>query len=263
MHDCTIILTGGTGFLGSKILKTILSKNYNVLLLKRSYSNVDKIKDLLLKENIRICNVDNEKISDYIDSNTSYGLIHTATEYARNKNSQKIALLTNYEFPKNIVRNIDPKKIKFIINTDTYYNKNVCGNYLREYRYSKRLFYEHLNEISNKNKIINLRLEHVYGPNDSTEKFLEWAIQQIAVKKSAEIALTTGDQIRDFIFIDDVVEAFISVIENINSLKIGFHEYEVGTGVGVSVSAVVKLIKSLSNSPTKLNFGEMPKHVGE
>ena len=45
----TILLTGATGFLGSHMLKALLNKTqYNIIVLKRSFSNVWRIKNEIL-----------------------------------------------------------------------------------------------------------------------------------------------------------------------------------------------------------------------
>jgi len=42
MHK-TILLTGATGFLGSHLLKKLLDENYNVVILKRTFSDTWRI----------------------------------------------------------------------------------------------------------------------------------------------------------------------------------------------------------------------------
>lgn len=45
---------------------------------------------------------------------------------------------------------------------------------------------------------------------------------------------TTGEQIRDFIFVDDVVNAYLTILENRKEVP-SYTEYQVGTGAGVSL----------------------------
>ncbi|NYK65226.1 NAD-dependent epimerase/dehydratase family protein, partial [Salmonella enterica subsp. enterica serovar Typhimurium] len=44
----------------------------------------------------------------------------------------------------------------------------------------------------------------------------------------------TGEQIRDFIFVDDVVNAYLTILENRKEVP-SYTEYQVGTGAGVSL----------------------------
>ena len=41
----TILITGGTGFLGSNIIKRLLELGYEIILLKRSFSNTFRINE--------------------------------------------------------------------------------------------------------------------------------------------------------------------------------------------------------------------------
>lgn len=44
-----ILLTGANGFIGSKILETLVSLNYDIVIIKRSFSDIYRIKNLLTK----------------------------------------------------------------------------------------------------------------------------------------------------------------------------------------------------------------------
>jgi CDP-paratose synthetase len=84
------------------------------------------------------------------------------------------------------------------------------------------------------------------------------------LNNSDKINLTTGEQKRDFIYIDDVVNAFIVIIKHIFSQKKGFYDYEVGSGCNVKIKSLVELIKELSGCEvTKLNFGVIPHRRNE
>lgn len=67
--------------------------------------------------------------------------------------------------------------------------------------------------LSNKQtKMINIKIEHMYGALDDENKFIYWLINKL--KQNVEkIDLTSGVQKRDFIYIDDIVSAY----ENYNS----------------------------------------------
>ena len=56
-----------------------------------------------------------------------------------------------------------------------------------------------LPKISDKLKIINVILEHIYGPYDSDSKFVENMIQNIAVQIFDKLSLTKGYQKRDLL----------------------------------------------------------------
>jgi len=58
-----IILTGATGFLGSHILKDLLEKtNFNIIVLKRSFSDTIRIKKFINNKKIQFFDIDNTSL---------------------------------------------------------------------------------------------------------------------------------------------------------------------------------------------------------
>ncbi|EDM2890084.1 CDP-abequose synthase, partial [Salmonella enterica subsp. enterica serovar Typhimurium] len=68
-------------------------------------------------------------------------------------------------------------------------------------------YYANMHDIS----FVNMRLEHVYGPGDGENKFIPYIIDCLNKKQSC-VKCTTGEQIRDFIFVDDVVNAYLTIL---------------------------------------------------
>ncbi len=147
------------------------------------------------------------------------------------------------------------------VNTDT-----LLPKYLNEYSLSKKQFTEWLKLRAEKVQVINMKLEHMYGPKDDTTKFIPWVISQLAADVS-EIKLTKGEQERDFIYIDDVVSAYLLVLKNSRDLP-AFSEFEVGTGDPVSVRDFLETLKTAyeiksGKSTPPLRFGALPYRDGE
>jgi nucleoside-diphosphate-sugar epimerase len=104
-----------------------------------------------------------------------------------------------------------------------------------------------------------MKLHHVYGPNDGDEKFIPWLLKQLLTKERVD--LSSGMQYRDFIYIKDVVSAYISIIESHESYLKGLAEYIVSTGEKTRVrNFCIKLQEIVElkaeKSVAKLNFGE-------
>ena len=75
-----------------------------------------------------------------------------------------------------------------------------------------------------------------------------------------EIKLTKGEQKRDFIYIDDAVNAYMKIIE---TKKTSCTNYEAGTGCLMPLKECALQIKEASCSFTKLNFGAIPYREDE
>lgn len=183
----TILLTGATGFLGSRLLhKLVDTRKYKIIVLKRSTSNLVRIKDLLDNENISYINVDKKTevfYKEFFEQNPIDIIIHTATFYGRGDEASITKVLeSNMMFPLSLLEEAVKNGLKLFINTDSYFNKpNQTYRTLLDYSLSKKTLNLWLEYLSNKVKVANLRLEHIYGESDSPSKFVESMIRKIAL----------------------------------------------------------------------------------
>ena len=167
---------------------------------------------------------------------------------------------TNLLFSMKLLDTALKFETKVFINTDTLLNKEI-----NSYSLSKKQFLEWLQFFSDKIKVINLRFEHMYGPKDDDTKFVTWVIKQL-IRNRPNINLTKGEQKRDFIFIDDVVNVFILMLAKIDNFK-SFVEFDVGTGEDIELKCFIEKIYHIvcktKNINSKLNFGANPYRKGE
>ena len=261
MKNKTILLTGATGFLGSYLLQSFISKKFNVIILKRSTSSTLRINHLL--DNISYYNVDLlSSLDDIFIQNKIDVIVHTACSYARANESLEEIINTNLIFGINLMELAIKFKLKTFINTDSLLPRNI-----NSYSLSKAQLSDWLKINSSKIQVINLKIEHMYGPKDDNKKFLPWLINEMQ-KGIENINLTSGIQKRDFIYIDDVVACYILLINK--SEKLGnWNEFDVGTNSFVSVKDfVIQIAKELENIHNiriipRLNFGVINYREGD
>lgn len=255
-----VLLTGGNGFLGSFILKELLKNGYRPLLLLRPHSDTWRIKEEI-SECILFTLTGNSDIERLFSLYEIDSVIHTATDYGKNSSLTNL-LKTNVIFPINLLEEGSKRQLKLFINTDSFFAKK-CYNqaYLREYTNSKRILEQLLIDLRVETKIVNLRLEHIYGEKDREDKFFITILKKLLADEP-EIALTEGKQERDFIYAGDVATAYTTIINNVDSLE-HFQEFEVGTGEPLSLRKFVETLAIQSGSKSSLKFGEVPTRQGE
>ncbi len=251
-----ILITGATGFLGSNIIKKLITENYNVIALKRSFSNTYRIDDIA--DNINFYDIDQISLEDIFAENKIDIIIHCATNYGR-RDIEPLALIqANLTMPLQLLELGKKTRVNCFINTDTILDKRVSY-----YSLSKNQFREWLELYAKEMICLNVALEHFYGPYDDNTKFVSYIIESI-LNNAKKIDLTGGEQERDFIYIDDVVDAFIMIIKNGETLRKGFLRYEIGTGQSIKLKNFVKLVKNIvQNNDTVLNFGVIPYRENE
>ena len=250
----TILLTGATGFLGSHLLKALVNKGYEVVVLKRSTSNMWRLKGF--ENTFKSYDIDQVPLQKAFEEQYIDTIIHTACVYGRKGESIQQILETN------LMLGIE------LLNTGTFFNTGtLLYKYLNYYALSKKQFEEWLQLASDKIQVVNLKLEHMFGEQDGNDKFTSWILNELQQEKNI-IPLTAGTQKRDFIYIDDVVSAYLTCLEQAPQLK-AFNDIEVGTGVLTPVKTFVILVKEvlekLKGKPikTQLNFGALPYREGE
>jgi CDP-paratose synthetase len=255
----TILLTGATGFLGSHLLQALLAKGYKVVVLKRSTSDIWRIKHLF--NQVVSYDVDLQPLELPFEQQPIDIVIHTACHYGRNGSDLNEIVETNLMFGLRLLDLSLVYNTGTFINTDTLLNKK-----LNVYSLSKGQFVEWLKQSSNKIRVINLKLEHMYGGKDDIAKLAPWVLSQLKADQT-EIKLTKGDQARDFIYIDDVVHAYVIILERLQDLT-DYNEFDVGTGDLITVRRFIEKLKKAYQvefgiSDTKLNFGIIPYREGE
>ena len=216
-----IFITGATGFLGSSLVKKFLSEGYNIHALIRK--NSDKSR-LINVPNINYIESQEDSIQNLFKEKKLDILIHTACNYGRNNEDHKEIYNTNVNLGIELINLCDEFNVPLFINTHSALPRD-----LNIYSSSKHKFNDILKKRKGPTKILNFVFDYMYGPNDDENKFVLFLIKKILQNES--IQLTKCEQKRDFIYIDDLVEAYFLAVENFdNSLSQIFYEHEVSSG---------------------------------
>jgi CDP-paratose synthetase len=251
----SILITGPTGFLGSRLVRLFTDIGRPVVIIAQKSADPWRLRGYL--ERIGVFYAEDD-LEEPFQKHGISAVIHTATLYGRNNESLSQILEANCHFPLRVLEKASRHGASLFINTDTVLDKNTNA-----YARSKKQFTEWFPEFSRSMSFINLRLEHMYGEMDDYSKFIPYLIREL-LTHAPEIKLTKGEQLRDFIHIDDVAAAYAAVVARGADYGPGVHEYDVGTGKPLSIRSVVELLKrAAGNTDTQLNFGALPYRENE
>ena len=252
----TILITGINGFLGSHLAKE-LSKDYKIVGLEHSIKNLFRLKDYSFK-----VYSSSDETCTIFKENKIFAIIHAATVYRSSTDPIENLILTNILLPVKLYELANRFNATLFLNTDSFFNnKKYNYSYLPDYTLSKKHVLEWLRFMKNECKLINMKIFHMYGPDDSPDKF----ISQISSKlknNEPHIDTTSGAQTRDFIYISDVITAYKLVLQK-SSLMERFVGFEVGTGKETSIKEMILQIKKFTKSTTTLNFGALDYRPNE
>ena len=271
-----VIVTGGLGFIGSNLIKILLSKKFYVINLdKISYSsNFYNTRDFDSQKNYKFLKIDindKKKLSKVLNKYKPLGIFNLAAETHVDRSidgpssfikSNILGVFNLLEvFRKHIVTN---KKVKLIhISTDEVYGDILKGRSKEDDAYKPSSPYaaskassDHLVSAyirTYKIPAIVTNCSNNYGPRQHPEKLIPKLIYNIQNNKNLPI-YGKGLNSREWIYVDDHCEALIKIFQK---GKIG-NFYNIGSNINLNIT---KLLLKISKYKMKLGNNAKIKFV--
>lgn len=259
-----ILLTGPSGFLGSALACYWAKCGHELILLARSSSRLDRLGEL--SQSVRVLRFsDISEIPSLIKDFSPDSIVHTACSYGRNREAPLDIINANLLFGSAVLQAIlneaehVARPISFL-NTAT-----VLASDVSIYALSKNQFSEWGSALANQYperlQFIDIRLQQMYGRGDDQSKFTTYVIEALR-RNEPYLKLTAGAQRRDFIHIDDVVQAYDWILQQRAEFSTS-DSIDVGSGQAVTMRDFVELAKCATGASTVLNFGVVPYRAKE
>lgn len=264
-----VLITGGAGFIGSHIVEKLLENNYNVIIIDNLSSgsienipNSDTLKFYQLnieKDDLEL--VFKKEAPDYVihlAAQTSVNFSISHPYYDANMNVMAsiklLELCKKYNIRKFITASSaaiygNPKYLPI--------DENHPTEPMSQYGLSKLTMEKYI-KLSGIPYII-FRFSNAYGPRQKSSKESGVvAIFNNAMKNNEPINIYgDGEQIRDFIYVEDIANICIKAINsNVENEIINF-----STNKGVSLNQLFKVMKSLYNYTLNANY--LPERIGD
>ena len=235
----TILVIGGTGFIGFHLLKKTKRLNWESYSISRNRPKpkryVKGVKYLFMNINnkIQIKKVFKKKYDYIIDLSTN-------SISSSNKSIKYLIHFLNEKMVKKFIHigsSSEYGNLKKKFHSENSLCRPVSKYGKKKYRITKNLI---KNFKRNYFPLIILRPFQVYGPNDDKEKILPFILNSCL--KNKKFRLTEGYQTRDFCYIDDVINAIILILISKKKSLFG-NIFNIGSGNSISVKNLVYMIK--------------------
>ena len=253
-----IIITGSTGFIGRNLVPKLISQGYVVLEITR---DIEKSNQLFGEETEKI-QIDDLDFKEKIINFNPDIVVHLAAYLTASDEWSEIVKLidSNIIFLSKVLNAIAETSLKLFINTGTFAEYYLGdGQYVPAYFYSatKTASRALLNYYSNAYdfKHVTVVPYTIYGSIDSQKKILDLMIDSLDSQTPLE--MSPGDQLLDFIYIIDVVD-FYSVLISSNESILNGTNYLLGTGKGLTLKDISKILESLTKKKCNIIWGAKP-----
>jgi len=255
-----VLITGATGFIGANLVRRSLREGANVCVFTRKTSNKWRIKDVLKdlhEEYVDLMNYD--AVKKAVFKFKPEVIFHTATYggYIYQNDENKI-ISTNINGTVNLVTACMGVGFEAFVNTGSSSEYGIKNEPMQEgdllvpfnvYGVSKAaatLFCQ-AKALSCNMPIVTLRLFSPYGYYDEPSRLISSIILGCLSGEAIELSLSSS--VRDFVFIEDVLDAYLKTVEK--SKYVTGEVFNIGYGRERTVGAVVNKVMSLTMSNAK------------
>ena len=272
-----IIVTGGAGFIGSNLInKLTLKKNFEVVSVDQKN---EQNKSYFLKKNLK--KILPDELESFLKKNIKkiIAIVHLGAITSTTEKNLKLIIKNNLELSiflwnwciKNNKRLIYASSAATYGNGINGFDDNEDDQYLSQqvplnlYGWSKHIFDRLIfKKKTQPPQIIGLKFFNVYGPNENHKDNMRSIVLKIhqTITKGMDVNLfkshnknyKNGEQLRDFIYVKDVVSIIEWFLDNseINGL------FNVGTGIPRSFNDIAKAVFSNSNKKEKIKYIDTP-----
>lgn len=273
----TCLVTGGAGFIGSHLVDKLIEKNYKVVVVDDLSGG--KKENLPKKAKFYKVDILSPKIEEIFKKEKPKIVFHLAAKINLRKSIQnpikdaKVNILGSLNVIENFLKlnfkNLTSKKFIFASTGGAIYgNAKIFPTPEKSpplpfspYGVSKLAIEKYLQYYQQVFGLdfISLRLANVYGPRQNPKGeagVVAIFFEQILKNKTPKI-FGSGNQTRDFIFVKDVVEAFLKALDYQGKKRI----FNIGTGKETSVNEILKKISQILKKKIKAKY--LPQKKGD
>lgn len=273
MERLKILITGGTGFVGSNLVHYFHRKGHSVATTIRAHSNLWRVSDLLTAIDLFKLDVTNREMinevfqsfkPDVVINTIAYGGYHFETDLER-------ILDNNFHGTVNLVESYINSNANILINTGSSSEYGFKDHPMAEqdileplgpYAVSKAAatLYSRSRSLESNRKIVTVRPFSAYGEFEESHRLVPYLI--LSSIKGNVAKLNNPNIVRDFIYLRDICDAYDRLIERRDN--VGFGEIlNLGSGKETKVSEVVNLIEIISGKKLNVEWQYIDERVGD
>ncbi len=274
-----IIVTGGAGFIGSCVVRTLNDAGINNVVIVDDIASSEKWKNIRNKKFLKYIHK-SEFLTELPKLENVTAIIHMGACSSTTEKDFDYLYTNNFEFTKSLWNYCAERQISFIYASSAATYGDGSRGFddkadidellpLNGYGYSKQIFDQW---VKHQAKIfpaqhVGLKFFNVYGPNEYYKGTMASMIfhgfnqlmtdGEIRLFKSYKKEYPDGGQLRDFVYVKDICSVIMWLLDNKQVSGL----FNVGTGRAQSFQELAEAVIRNSNYGGGIKFIDMPEHL--
>ena len=257
------LITGATGYIGSKLCQLLLADGWQVDVLVRETGR-PLAQTLVGKVAPHFYDGSTQSVMDAVAAANPDVVFHLASLCIVEHRSEQVTDLINSNllFGTQLAEACVRTDVKRFVNTGTSWQHYRSDFYdpVCLYAATKQAFEDILDFYADafSMRVITLKLFDTYGPDDPRPKLVNLLVN--AIESGEALGMSPGEQMLDLVHIDDVTRAFAVCAQHLMDgvLPQPHVRYAVSSGKPLSVRQLVALLEQISGKPLNVTFGARP-----
>ncbi len=272
MKNKKVLITGGSGFIGSHLTKRLVNLGADVSVTVKYKSIIDNVRLSPIWNDIKVIEADLRNLDSLKPiAKESYDIIFHLAAYNHVGDSflhVNESLMSNAIATANLLESeIDFGRLVYTATSEIYgYQENVPFNEdflpypISPYAVGKYAgeLYARMKNHENNMPIVFIRPFNTFGPYQSDRAVIPELI--IKCLKNMPIETTEGKQTREFNYVDNIVDGFLAIATH---KPISNEPINIGSNQEISIADLVKTIHTLCESDSDLKIGALDNRPTE
>lgn len=257
----SIVVSGGTGFIGRHLVRQLAEAGETVHVLARPDSQAGDLPATVHRI------TDAQMLGPLLQELQPHTCFHLATRYTHDAAPGQILALiaANLGFATQFADAAARSGCKAFVNTGTASQLNIRGAYMPAslYAASKQAFEDLLVYFDRRAglPVANVLLFDTYGPGDTRNKLLAQLVA--AAKSGTPIDLSPGEQEIDLLHIDDAVAGLAAAARGLHNGTSHPAHYALSSKRPLTIRALAGLIQANGGKKLQANWGARAYRDGE